>query len=202
MTCSIRLKTGVALGILLGAAPFLSFAQLPAPTLISPSAGAEVTLSQVLNSQVLLNWTDVTGASEYEVDIQGPPGFINFLPRVTTSEIYFNRTSIPGDYWWRVRAFDAQSDPGIYSASRALKVVGRIDPTPSSTPGPTLTPTPHPASCFDLNSNDKIDAGDLIMLLQYFKDNDLRGDFSKDSMVSSEDIFLFSSKWKIEIEPR
>src|SRR3989304_2401277 len=95
-----------AVVLVAAAASSVSWGQLPAPELLSPADSAQVTLAQILNSQVILDWSDVSGAVRYAVDIHGPPGFVNLLPLRTDSQAVFNRTSIPGSYWWRVRAID------------------------------------------------------------------------------------------------
>jgi len=178
----------------------ISADSLPAPFLLSPSNNAQVTLGQILNGNVLLDWTDVAGAKEYEVHVHGQPPFSDRYIQCTVSMTLFPATSIPGDYWWRVRAYDVSADPGIFSSSRTLSVTGRIDPTPFPTYTPTATPTPNPESIFDLDSSGRIDQADIFLFVHYFRNKDSRADFNTDSLIDAKDLFLIARKWHIHNE--
>lgn len=67
--------------------------------------------------------------------------------------------------------------------------------TRTSTPSPSVTPTPTCIAHYDLNRDGIVDAGDLLLLLSYIRNNDLQGDFNCDGKTDYLDLLLFSRQW-------
>ena len=130
-------KPDIALGIV-GAAP--AFAALrnttgqppppipAAPTLLSPANNA--TPSQ----PVPFDWTDVTGATSYRIQIDDSNSFST--PLVVAATVTVSQFTAPNlaarQHWWRVRGINSAGKAGPWSAVRRF--------TPKSTPPlPTLS---------------------------------------------------------------
>lgn len=179
-------------------------AQLSAPVLLAPPNGAAFSLAQVLNGQVLLDWTDVAGAREYEVDIQGPPGFVNFLANPTQSQVVFRQTTLDGVYVWRVRALDTAGAAGLFSATRSFSVQGRVEPTATPTPSPTPTPR-LPA---DLNNDLRVNVPDLWTLARAWQRPTAslpaplrRADLDGNGFVDKHDLLRLRAAWHQSVAP-
>jgi hypothetical protein len=95
-----------------------------APTLVSPSNGASVTLP------VTLDWNDVTAAVSYQIQIDNQSSFS--APRVidqTVTTSQFTVTSLAAQqHWWRVRGRNSAGTNGAWSSVRSF--------TPQSAPAP------------------------------------------------------------------
>jgi hypothetical protein len=85
-----------------------------APTLLSPATDANV--AQPIN----FDWSDVSGANSYEIQIDDSSSFTAPLTRsqrVSVSQATI--TSLPAQrFFWRVRAFNSAGAAGSFSASR------------------------------------------------------------------------------------
>jgi hypothetical protein len=93
---------------------------LPAPTLVSPSNGAQFRRGRTIS----FDWSDVSGAASYTMQIDDSSAFSTSLVlernRTTSS---FSTSSLPtGTFWWRVRANDSSGTPGAWSVVRTLEV--------------------------------------------------------------------------------
>ena len=92
------------------------------PSLVSPAHGAT---NQMPNA--LLDWTAVSGAVVYKIQIDTSSSFTN--PAVYTStlsatnavNLLFNTK-----YYWRVKAFDASNDSSYWSTVYSLTVLNKI----------------------------------------------------------------------------
>lgn len=206
--------TGVVIILIMITTPILCQGQLPAPTLVSPADGYQVSLSTVMNAQFVLDWTDVQGATKYHVDIQGPPGFTNFHQDPVISQLTFSITSIKGQYFWKAQAFDAQNLPGEYSEKRGFYVYSGSPPTPTPTSvPPTLPPTATPAApptsipTFalipgDVNLDGLVNQKDLYLIsLSWLTEAQQSGyvairDINHDGNCNWEDLFIFLRHWK------
>jgi hypothetical protein len=93
---------------------------LPAPSLLSPSSGAEFAPGRAIT----FDWSDVTGASSYTIQIDDSSTFS--APLVATQTVtvpQFTTSTLPTTgMWWRVRANDSSGTPGAWSGSRRFEV--------------------------------------------------------------------------------
>ena len=93
---------------------------LPAPSLVSPAADARF----APGANITFNWSDVTGAASYTIQIDDSNTFPSPLivnQTVTTSQ--FSSSGLPiKTMWWRARANDASGKPGNWSAVRRFEV--------------------------------------------------------------------------------
>jgi hypothetical protein len=95
-------------------------ATLSAPSLGSPAADARF----APGANITFNWSDVTGAASYTIQIDDSntfpsPLIVNQI--VTTSQ--FSSSTLPiKTMWWRARANDASGKPGNWSAIRRFEV--------------------------------------------------------------------------------
>jgi hypothetical protein len=83
---------------------------LPAPTLISPASGARLAVGAAVN----LDWSDVTGASRYALEVSRSNTFSTTVVNQTAlTASQLSTTSLPkADLFWRVRGFDSAGNPG------------------------------------------------------------------------------------------
>lgn len=71
------------------------------------------------NEPVVLSWSGVAGAVDYEVEVASSPGFSRIMWRATTDQT----NAVPevllpdGTYWWRVTPIDAAGTRGLPSES-------------------------------------------------------------------------------------
>jgi hypothetical protein len=92
---------------------------LPAPTLISPASDARF----APGSTITFDWSDVSGASSYSIQIADSETFSSPLVNQTTTTSQFSTSTLPERrMWWRVRAIDASGTPGAWSAIRRFEV--------------------------------------------------------------------------------
>ncbi len=87
------------------------------PDLVSPLDGAEL-----LNNRPTFDWSDVTGASGYTLQISTVPTFASLLSTVTVSASTYTRpTDLPANktLYWRVRA-NGLNGPSAWSATRSF----------------------------------------------------------------------------------
>jgi hypothetical protein len=92
---------------------------LPAPALRSPAADARFARGQTIT----FDWTDVTGAAGYVIQIDDQSSFSSpTISRTTTSSTYSTSTLPAARMWFRVRATDASGTAGTWSASRRFEV--------------------------------------------------------------------------------
>ncbi len=105
-------------GLLSNPSAATSFTILPlaTPTLTYPQDTFEVALQDVV-----LDWEPVAGAQTYDVQVATEPSFTNFV--VDAKNIYGTRyspavTTNNDEFWWRVRAVDANGQPTAWTTSR------------------------------------------------------------------------------------
>jgi Beta-propeller repeat len=93
---------------------------LPAPSLRSPSSDSRFSFGQTIN----FDWSDVTGAARYEIQIDDSSSFTlplthSALPTVSA----YATNSLPrATLRWRVRALAADGTPGAWSSTRRFEV--------------------------------------------------------------------------------
>jgi hypothetical protein len=177
-----RIRIGAVAGWMLATASLVWAAGLPAPEIQAPADGAVFTLAAVNQGQVVLQWKAVTGAARYEVQIAGPPeyGIRTFLTQTGQNTLVFPQTTAAGFYYWRVRAVDAQSQPGAYSKRRILYIGVQPD---------ALMP-------LDLFRDNRIDELDLLLFFKYARENALRGDLDGDNRTTGKDLLRYSAAWQ------
>jgi hypothetical protein len=110
---------GVSKTATLTVAP-VSSGPLPAPSLLSPANDARFLPGQAIT----FDWTDVTGAASYTIEIDDSETFA--APLIVSQSVgashYTNSTLPTRRMWWRVRANDAAGNPGAWSAVRRFEV--------------------------------------------------------------------------------
>ncbi len=93
---------------------------LAAPTLLSPANDARFSAGQA----IAFDWTDVTGAAFYTIQIDDSDTFT--APLTVSQTVAQSATTISGlpaqRLWWRVRANDASGNPGAWSAVRRFEL--------------------------------------------------------------------------------
>ncbi len=93
---------------------------LPAPSLLSPPKDARFSPG----STITFDWTDVTGAASYTIQVDDAQNFNAPLTQqqTTTASQYATNTLPTRRMWFRVRANDAAGAPGAWSATRRFEV--------------------------------------------------------------------------------
>ena len=92
---------------------------LPAPSLLAPAADARFTPG----TNVTFDWTDVTGAATYTVQIDDQDNFTSPVVNQTVMTSEFSSNTLPtATMWFRARANDASGNSGAWSASRRFEV--------------------------------------------------------------------------------
>ncbi len=93
---------------------------LPAPSLLSPANDARFSPGQTIT----FDWSDVTGAASYTIQIDDTETFGSSLivNQTVTASVYTNSTLPTIRMWWRVRANDAAGNPGAWSTVRRFEV--------------------------------------------------------------------------------
>jgi hypothetical protein len=93
---------------------------LPAPTLISPANDARFPPG----STITFDWSDVSGAASYTIQIDDTESFAApLIVNQTTTTSQFTTSTLPTTrMWWRVRANDANGSPGAWSAVRRFEI--------------------------------------------------------------------------------
>jgi hypothetical protein len=93
---------------------------LAAPSLLAPANDARFSPGQA----IMFDWTDVSGAASYTIQIDDSDTFS--LPLVVsatvTASTYTNGTLPATRMWWRVRANDGAGNAGAWSAVRRVEV--------------------------------------------------------------------------------
>jgi hypothetical protein len=94
---------------------------LAAPTLSSPANDARLSVGQTIT----FDWGDVTAAASYVIQVApsntfGAPLMLN-QSGLTASQ--YSTSTLPGSRpYWRVRAVDANGNPGAWSAVRRIRI--------------------------------------------------------------------------------
>jgi hypothetical protein len=92
---------------------------LPAPSLLSPAADARFNPG----SSITFDWTDVSGAASYTIQIDDSENFSSPLVNQNTTASQFTTSTLPTvRMWWRVRANSASGTPGNWSSARRFEV--------------------------------------------------------------------------------
>lgn len=92
---------------------------LPAPSLISPASDARFNPGSSIN----FDWTDVSGAASYTIQIDDSDTFSSPIVNQTTTASQFTTNTLPTvRMWWRVRANSTSGTPGTWSAARRFEV--------------------------------------------------------------------------------
>jgi hypothetical protein len=107
-----------------------------APTLVSPSSGASVSLP------VTLDWSDVAGAASYQIQVDDESGFST--PRAVDQTVTASQFSASGlevrQHWWRVRGRNSAGTAGAWSSVRSFTPQS-APPAPPPSGSSTLTVT-------------------------------------------------------------
>jgi hypothetical protein len=92
---------------------------LPAPSLVSPAADARFSPG----ASITFDWTDVSGAASYTIQIDDSDTFATPLVNSNTTSSQVTTNTLPTTrMWWRVRANSASGTPGSWSAARRFEV--------------------------------------------------------------------------------
>jgi len=92
---------------------------LPAPSLVSPAADARFSPG----ASITFDWTDVSGAAGYTIQIDDSDTFSSPLVNQATTASQFTTNTLPAvRMWWRVRANSASGTPGNWSSARRFEV--------------------------------------------------------------------------------
>jgi hypothetical protein len=96
-----------------------SSSPLPAPSLLSPSADARFSPG----TTITFDWTDVSGAAGYTIQIDDSDTFSSPLVDFDTTASQFTTNTLPATrMWFRVRAKSADGTLGSWSAARRFEV--------------------------------------------------------------------------------
>jgi hypothetical protein len=116
-----------------------------APTLLSPASNARV--AQPIN----FDWTDVSGATSYEIQIDDSNNFT--APLTLSQTVGVSQVTITGlpaqRLFWRVRAFNSAGAAGPFSASRRFTAQA---PSTTTTPASLSAVSVSPSSVVGGNS--------------------------------------------------
>jgi hypothetical protein len=94
-------------------------APLAAPSLSAPAAGARFNVGQT----VPFNWSDVTGAASYTLQVGTSSTFTTVvLTRTVTASQLSVALTAAGDRAWRVRANRSDGSAGAWSAVRSIRI--------------------------------------------------------------------------------
>jgi hypothetical protein len=91
---------------------------LPAPSLVSPGADARFNPG----ASITFDWTDVSGAASYTIQIDDSDTFSSPLVNQNTTASQFTTTLPTTRMWWRVRANSTSGTPGSWSSARRFEV--------------------------------------------------------------------------------
>jgi hypothetical protein len=93
---------------------------LSAPSLLSPPADARFSRG----TSIRFDWTDVSGAATYTLQIDDAQSFSAplIVQQTTPTSQYVTSTLPARRMWFRARANDAAGAPGTWSASRRFEV--------------------------------------------------------------------------------
>jgi hypothetical protein len=92
---------------------------LPAPSLLSPAADARFSPG----TSITFDWTDVSGAASYTIQIDDTETFTSPLVNQNTTASQFTTSSLPTiRMWFRVRANSSSGTPGSWSSIRRFEV--------------------------------------------------------------------------------
>jgi hypothetical protein len=108
-----------------------------APTLLSPASNAKV--AQPIN----FDWTDVNGATSYEIQIDDSSNFT--APLTLSQTVGVSQATVTGlpaqRLFWRVRAFNSAGVAGPFSSSRRFTAQAAPTTTTASLSGISVSPT-------------------------------------------------------------
>ncbi|HSE17013.1 MAG TPA: hypothetical protein VLB46_08165 [Pyrinomonadaceae bacterium] len=108
-----------------------------APALLSPASNAKVT--QPIN----FDWSDVSGATSYEIQIDDSSNFT--APLTLSQTVGVSQATVTGlpaqRLFWRVRAFNSAGVAGPFSASRRFTAQAASTPTTASLSAVSVSPT-------------------------------------------------------------
>ena len=109
-----------------------------APGIVSPADGA------VAAPPVTFDWTDVTGAASYTIQIDEISQFgAPLVLSATTTASQLTTSALPdGTWFWRVRAVNSAGTAGDWSAVRTIQVQSTPPPPPPPVPGAPLLVSP------------------------------------------------------------
>jgi hypothetical protein len=72
---------------------------------------------------IVFDWSDVSGAASYTIQIDDQSAFSSPTVDQTVSASTYSTSSLPVTrMWWRVRAVDASGVPGAWSSARRFEV--------------------------------------------------------------------------------
>ena len=94
-------------------------ATLPAPSQITPAADARF----LPGTNILFNWSDVTGAASYTIQVSDSDTFPSQIVNQTVIASQYSTSTLPTKtMWWRVRTNNSAGTPGAWSSVRRFEV--------------------------------------------------------------------------------
>lgn len=94
-------------------------ASLNAPSQLTPAADARF----APGTNLTFDWTDVTGAANYTIQISDQSSFPSAIANQTVTGSQFSTSTLPvKTMWWRVRANEASGKAGLWSAASRFEV--------------------------------------------------------------------------------
>ncbi|WP_460853301.1 phage tail protein [Nocardioides montaniterrae] len=107
---------------------------------------APITLHATASNPPVLSWSTVAGAVSYQVQVDNEPGFTSpALDRTTVNTTYVGSDLLSaGDYYWQVRARDADNQYSDWTAGSGFTIAPVAAPTGLSPAGATLTQPDQP----------------------------------------------------------
>jgi hypothetical protein len=94
-------------------------ATLPAPSQLSPPSDSRF----APGTNITFDWTDVTGAANYTLQISDQTSFSPLIVNQTLTASQFSSSTLPiKTMWWRVRANDVAGKAGNWSSARRFEV--------------------------------------------------------------------------------
>ncbi len=131
-----------------------------APQLLEPTSKAVITARRSSGAQISFSWASrmsgmsgMSGASEasrlemaqYEFQLAYKGSFNELLVKKLTAQTSFKATLEPGDYHWRVRAFDQKQKAGPWAKPHSFSVKLKIPASKPSAKQKTKPPQPKPS---------------------------------------------------------
>lgn len=99
--------------------------KLPAPDLIRPEPGKQLSAIVVKKEGVVFNWNVSRETNESEIQLSSDKSFASpILIRKTKGNFITLRENISaGEYYWRIRGLDAANNPSDYSETGSFRIV-------------------------------------------------------------------------------
>ncbi len=151
---------------------------LPAPSLIIPENGSNISAIEQLN--IIFRWSEVSGASAYRLIVykDNQPLIDNVVN--STQNIGHFQQPVFDILQWEVRSIDLNGISGL-AGMRNYFTIGK---------GVLPTPTPSPIDA-DIDNNGKLDIRDIYQFASRFATNDPEVDMDNSGLNEKSDLLRF-----------